>query len=286
MYLQWQLPRRRLDLSREGLIMGILNVTPDSFSDGGRYPSAEAAAARALEMEAEGAGIIDIGGESTRPGSDPVPVDEQLRRVLPVVKALRQHSDVLISIDTTRAAVAQAALEAGADIINDISALRDDPEMGSVCAAMRAGVVLMHMQGTPRTMQQAPFYHDVTTEVRDFLAERLGAAEAAGVEHAALIVDPGIGFGKTAAHNLQILRELDRANPNPARPLLLGVSRKRFIGHVVGSDALAHRTAATTALTAYGREKGARLFRVHDVLPNVHAIKIAEAILSAGGTPE
>ncbi len=262
--------------------MGIVNVTPDSFSDGGCYFARDKAVARGLELVAQGAGILDVGGESTRPGSERVPADEQIRRVAPVIEALRQQTDVLISIDTTLAPVARAAMEAGADIINDISALRDDAGMVHVAAATGAGLVLMHMQGAPRTMQEAPRYDDVVAEVRGFLAERLAFAERAGVARAAVAMDPGIGFGKTTEHNLLLLKELEQTNPAPDRPILLGASRKRFIGNVLRSERMADRSAATVALTAFGREKGARIFRVHEVLPNAHAIKMTEAILSAG----
>ena len=261
--------------------MGILNVTPDSFSDGGAFPEFGRATARALEMLNDGAGIIDIGGESTRPGAEPVPVDEELRRVLPVVEALRARApDCLISIDTSKAAVAAAALERGAAIINDVTALRGDPAMAETVARAGAGVVLMHMQGAPPTMQQRPAYGDVVAEVRAFLTERLGAALVAGIPRECIALDPGIGFGKTAEHNLALLRELGTLGVD-GRPLVLGVSRKALLAKFTGSSELAERLWPTVAMTALAREKGVVVLRVHDVRPNVAALRVAEALLGA-----
>ena len=261
--------------------MGVLNVTPDSFSDGGRFVDPSAAVEHGLDMVRAGAAILDLGGESTRPGAERVAADEQIRRTRPVIERLRQRTDALISIDTTLASVAMAALEAGADIVNDVSGLRDDVGMAEVCARFGAGVVIMHMQGEPRTMQVAPCYGDVTSEVRGFFAERAAVAMAAGIDPGAIVFDPGIGFGKSLEHNLTLIREIDRLSPEPVRPILLGVSRKSFIGRVLGSDSMDDRAWPTVALTSLGREKGVRLFRVHDVAPNHQALRLTEAVLAA-----
>ena len=274
--MTWKNPRRALDLSRRGAIMGILNVTPDSFSDGGHFHHAATAVAHARRMMAEGAEMIDVGGESTRPGAAPVIADVERARVVPVIEALRAAApDVLISIDTSKASVATAALEAGADIINDVTALRGDPAMAGVAAARGAGVCLMHMQGTPRDMQDDPRYDDVVADVRHFLEESLRLAMAAGVPRECIALDPGIGFGKTARHNLALLRDpcaLTRSMPD--RPLLFGVSRKSFLGG--GED---DRRWSTVALTALLRGRGVRIFRVHEVRPNHEALRMTEAIL-------
>lgn len=271
---------RTLDLSEQGVIMGIVNVTPDSFSDGGEYLEPARAADHALSMLDEGAALIDVGGESTRPGARPVSAEEELARVLPVVEAiLARRPDGLVSVDTSKAAVAEATLECGAAIINDVTALRGDPVMATVVAKYGAGLVLMHMQGEPRTMQANPTYGDVAAEVRDFFAERLEAARAAGIAPEKVAFDPGIGFGKTVAHNLTLLREL----PTLAalgQPLVLGVSRKSFLGKISGADALPDRLPPTVALTALGRERGARVLRVHDVRPNLLALRTVEALLN------
>lgn len=277
----WRVRGCEHDLSDRGRIMGVINVTPDSFSDGGRFQEPEAAVEQGLRLLEEGADILDVGGESTRPGSEPVPPQEQIRRVLPVIRGLRRRTDAWISVDTTRAEVAEAALEAGADIINDISGLRADPAMLPLAARCGAAIVIMHMQGEPRTMQRSPRYDDVVAEVREFFRQRLAAAAAAGLHPAAAALDPGIGFGKTLEHNLQLLRGLCALRVEN-RPLLLGVSRKSFLGRILGSEDLAHRHWPTVALTSLGRERGARLFRVHDARPNVEALKMTEAILRAG----
>jgi dihydropteroate synthase len=274
----WQNRRRTLDLSVRGVIMGILNVTPDSFSDGGAHAGPEAAAEHALAMLGDGAAIIDIGGESTRPGAVPVPLDEELRRVLPVIRRLAQQApDCLISIDTSKAAVALAALEAGAAIVNDVTALTGDPAMAGVIAKSGAGVVLMHCQGTPPTMQNAPAYADVTQEVRIFLEQRLVAAIAAGIAPECIALDPGIGFGKSAAHNLTLLRDL-AALQTADRPLLVGVSRKQFLAKAAGVENMADRLWPTLAISALAREKGARILRVHEVRPNLASMRMAEAL--------
>jgi len=258
--------------------MGILNVTPDSFSDGGRHLVVEAALEHARRMIAEGAEILDIGGESTRPGAAPVPADEEIARTIPVIRAIREEWDGCLSIDTMKAEVAAAAIEAGADVVNDVTGLTGDPEMLAVCRDTGCGVVVMHMRGTPRTMQANPRYDDVVEEVRAFLAGRLETLTAAGLDSAALCFDPGIGFGKTLEHNLALLREVGNLSP-AGRPLLLGVSRKSFIGKILGSDSIEDRDWPTVALTAYGRDAGVRLHRVHDVKPNVEALRMTEAIL-------
>jgi dihydropteroate synthase len=274
----WKTRRGSLDLTRRARVMGILNVTPDSFSDGGRHADPAAALDHARRHITQGADIIDIGGESTRPGAQPVTVDEETARTVPVIAALRGEWDGLISIDTMKSAVAAAALDAGADIVNDVSGLRADPAMPSLCAASGCGVVVMHMRGEPRTMQLAPHYHDVVAEVRCFFHERLNALTAAGIDAAALCFDPGIGFGKTLAHNLALLRALAGLAPEK-RPLLLGVSRKSFIGKLLENDSFNLRDWPTVALTARTREQGVMLHRVHDVPPNVQALRMVEAIL-------
>lgn len=261
-------------------LMGILNVTPDSFSDGGQFGSAEAAVDAALRMREEGADLIDVGGESTRPGAEEVPVDEELRRVVPVVEALASRG-VPVSVDTRKAAVAKAALEAGAAVVNDVTAL-GDPEMAAVCAAHGVPVVLMHMQGTPQTMQRNPEYHDVVSEVCAFLVERAHLAEAAGIHR--VWIDPGIGFGKTTQHNLRLLRHLD-ALVGTGYPVLLGVSRKAFIGRIAGGEAtpapVHERLEGTLAAQAWGQGVGVRMIRAHDVLVTRRAIDVIAAIQSA-----
>ncbi|GAB4183179.1 MAG: dihydropteroate synthase [Terrimicrobiaceae bacterium] len=263
--------------------MGVLNVTPDSFSDGGKLPAVEDAVGHAMRMEAEGASIIDVGGESTRPGSKPVGLDEELHRVIPVIRGIRSRSEVVISIDTMKAGVAEAAIEAGADIVNDVSAFRADEVMVSVAARWKAGVVLMHMQGNPATMQQAPAYGDVVVEVEGFLRERLAAVECAGVDPEAVALDPGIGFGKLPAHNLALLR----ATPvlcRIGRPILLGVSRKSFLGWIASAPEIEDRFWPGVALTSLGREMGARIFRIHDPGAHHQALRMTEAILGEPST--
>lgn len=273
----WQTRRLTLDLGRRARVMGILNVTPDSFSDAGRHADPSAALEHARRLIALGAEIIDIGGESTRPGALPVSADEEIARTAPVIAALRGEWDGLISIDTMKAAVASAGLDAGADIVNDVSGLRADPAMPGVCAATGCGVVVMHMRGEPRTMQFAPHYDDVVDEVRGFFHERFETLTAAGIGAAALCFDPGIGFGKSLAHNLALLRALDRLAPH-GRPILLGVSRKSFIGKLLGNDDFSLRDWPTVALTARAREHGVMLHRVHDVAPAVQSLRMIEAI--------
>ncbi len=274
----------QLSFSRP-LLMGILNLTPDSFSDGGRYATTADAVARALAMVQEGADIIDVGGESTRPGARRVDATEQKRRVLEVVQQLHRRlgPEMPVSIDTTLSEVAAAAIEHGASIVNDISAGRDDPDMLKLVADTGAYLVLMHMQGTPETMQIEPVYEDVVGEVETFLRQRAGAALAAGVRRDRLILDPGIGFGKTREHNLLLLQALSRLCAL-GYPLLIGVSRKRFMGSICKVQSPHELTAATCACTALGVLAGAAIFRVHDVAENRQAADVAAAIRQAGHT--
>jgi dihydropteroate synthase len=273
---------------RRTLLMGVLNVTPDSFSDGGRFATAERAIEHAREMALAGADLIDVGGESTRPGSQPVPSEEQIRRVVPVISELTGQGgqgqfEAVISIDTTRAAVAEAALDAGAHVVNDISGGRDDPGMLPLVARRRVPVVLMHMRGTPATMQVDPRYDDVVGEVARFLRERLDAAVAAGVAEADVLLDPGIGFGKTAAHNFELLRRLPEiAAAAAGRPLVLGVSRKGFIGRISGEPDPANRLFGTAAAVAWSVAHGASVVRVHDVAAMAQVVRVIEAIQTWG----
>jgi dihydropteroate synthase len=260
--------------------VGVVNVTPDSFFNGGLYFEPARAIERALALAAEGADIIDIGGESSRPGSNPIPAKEEKKRILPVVEVLKQKNDVLISVDTTKADVAEAALAAGADIINDISAGRFDPRMLPLAARSGAGLILMHMKGTPRTMQIAPHYDDVLGEVRAFLKERLEAAEACGVPRESILLDPGIGFGKQLEHNLALLNNLG-ALADLDRPLLVGISRKSFIGKILKLEA-PDRLEGTIAAAVVSILHGASLLRVHDLQAVKRAVAVAEAILSQG----
>jgi dihydropteroate synthase len=255
--------------------MGVVNVTPDSFSDGGLYLDPEAAIRHGEELVRDGAEILDVGGESTRPGAEPVPVEEELRRVVPVIHGLRDL-DCEISVDSSKAAVAAAALDAGAEIVNDVTALRGDPEMAALCAEREPVVVLMHMRGKPRTMQDDPRYGDVVAEVKAFLAERLEAAVAAGIAEERVWLDPGIGFGKTAAHNLELLRRLGELR-ELGRPLVVGTSRKSFIGKVDGSAA-GDRLGGTIASSVLAAADGAEVLRVHDVAEMSQALAVAAAI--------
>jgi len=257
-------------------LMGVVNVTPDSFSDGGLYLEPEAAIAHGSELADEGADILDVGGESTRPGAAEVGAEEELRRTEPVVADLAALGHTL-SIDTSKRAVAEAALDAGAMIVNDVTAMRADPEIGALCADRGAGLVLMHMQGTPRTMQEAPAYDDVVDEVRAFLAERIEAAVAAGVAEERVWVDPGIGFGKALSHNLELLRRLGELR-ELGRPIVVGTSRKSFIGKVDGSGA-EDRIGGTIASSVLAVAEGADVLRVHDVAEAAQATKVAAAIL-------
>jgi dihydropteroate synthase len=260
-------------------LMGILNVTPDSFSDGGLYASSGAAVRRATQMVEEGADVIDVGGESTRPGADTVSLSEELKRVVPVIAEVVDQTGVPVSVDTTKSEVARAALEAGAVIINDVSALRFDPEMTGVVAESGAGVVLMHMLGDPRTMQANPTYGDVVAEVRDALLSWAGRAEAQGIERDHIVIDPGIGFGKTRDHNLTLLKSVGSLTET-GYPLLVGPSRKSFIGATL-DVALDDRVEGTAAAVAWAVMAGANIVRVHDVKQMARVVRMIEAIKSA-----
>lgn len=256
--------------------MGIVNVTPDSFSDGGQFFDTGAAVAHGRRLIAEGADLLDIGGESTRPGATPVTVAEELQRVVPVIRALADQVQVPLSVDTMKPAVARAALEAGASIVNDVAANRTSPAMWEVVAATGAGYVAMHMQGTPQTMQLAPRYTDVIREVREFFGERLDRLEAAGVKAEQVALDPGVGFGKTMEQNLDLLARLAELRTR-ARPLLLGISRKSFIGKLLGLEPH-ERIAAGLAGTVWAAGEGAQIFRTHDVAVTVQALRLREAL--------
>ena len=271
-------------------LMGIVNVTPDSFSDGGRFLAPDAAIAHARELAAEGAEILDVGGESTRPGAEPVSPGEELRRVLPVLEGLAEAAPgAQLSIDTTKAQVARAAIAAGAQLVNDVSALRGDPGMAELIAASGVECCLMHMLGEPRTMQRDPRYEDVVDEVRAFLEERLEFAVAAWIPEQRIMLDPGIGFGKTLAHNLELLRRLSEL-AGLGRPLVVGTSRKGFLG-VLGARAHGHeqpleptrRLPGTIATSVLAFERGASVLRVHDVAPVAEALAVAAATLSGDG---
>jgi dihydropteroate synthase len=262
------------------LVMGILNVTPDSFSDGGRFTQEQTLAAQVQAMLDNGADLIDVGGESTRPYAEPVSEEEELRRVLPAIACIRaRHRSIPVSIDTTKAEVARQALNAGADIINDVSGLRFDPEMIRIAIAHEAPVILMHMRKTPKDMQDEPVYDDVIQEITDFLAERIFWATQQGLDRQRIIVDPGLGFGKTVLHNLTILKHL-RAFKNLRCPLLVGHSRKGFIGALLGLETR-DRDPATAMISAYCATQGADILRVHDVEKTVQAVRLHEAILQA-----
>lgn len=273
----WRLKRRTFDLTHRGVIMGVLNVTPDSFSDGGEFLDPAQAVTHALRMEGEGAEIIDVGGESTRPGAEAVEPEEELSRVVPVIRALRARSQVVISIDTSKAVVAREAVNEGADIINDVTALLGDSLMPEVAARSGAGVVLMHMQGEPRTMQENPHYDDVVAEVIEFLRQRVSAAIGYGMAAERIAIDPGIGFGKKPEHNLALLSAIDRF-ARLGRPVLVGVSRKSFLRWLADAASTAERFWPGVALTSFCREKGARIFRVHEPKPHCDALRMTEAI--------
>jgi dihydropteroate synthase len=263
------------------VVVGILNVTPDSFSDGGDFLDPEAAAVHAATILDEGAGIIDVGGESTRPGSDPVSQEEEVRRVVPVIeRILASRPEAVISVDTYRSKTAAAALGAGARIVNDVTALCGDPRMASVVADARCPVILMHMQGEPKTMQMEPHYEDVVGEVKAFLGSKAEHAIAAGVSQENIIVDPGIGFGKNLNHNLALLRNLE-VIVDLGFPVLVGASRKTFIGKITGAEDAGERVFGTVATTVLAYEKGVTLLRVHDVRANREALAVADAVLHA-----
>ena len=259
--------------------MGILNTTPDSFSDGGEHIELADCVDAGLGMEADGAAIIDIGGESTRPGAPAVSEAEETQRTVPVIRALREKTEVLISIDTSKASVARAALEAGADIVNDVTGLTGDSEMLAVCANSTCGIVVMHMQGNPRTMQQSPSYENgVVNELKEFFTERLETLTQAGIEPERICFDPGIGFGKTVEQNLALIRSLPDLQKELGRPFLLGVSRKSIIGALTGIENPSDRDSATAVMTAMSLKQGIMLHRVHDVEINSQALRIANAM--------
>ena len=269
------------------MIMGVLNVTPDSFSDGGKFLDVEAAVDHGVRMAAEGAQIVDVGGESTRPGAEPVPAEQELRRVIPVIEKLRAKIDppsrgsgaagIFISIDTSKAEVADQALKAGAAIVNDVTGGRGDAQMLPLLAKRNAALIIMHMQGTPQTMQVAPRYVDVIAEVADFFRQQYARALECGIDPMGMAFDPGIGFGKTLQHNLELLANLDALRVND-RPLVVGVSRKSFLSKLTGASEMSDRLAPTVALTALLRTRGADVLRVHDVKENAEALRVAEAI--------
>ena len=272
----WQLRSRRIDFGRLPCLMGIVNVTPDSFSDGGKFFDPTAAVDHGLALVAAGAEILDIGGQSTRPGSESVTIDEELRRVMPVVSALCQQTDVPVSIDTDKATVARETLDAGAEIVNDVTALTGDPEMLSLVAERDCGVCLMHMQGTPRTMQQQPRYKDVVADVTNWLARRRDAAMATGIARERIALDPGIGFGKTTEHNLELMRNAWRFH-SLGCPVLVGPSRKRFIAEVL-QDAEADRTFGTVAVALSLAQQGVQILRVHDLVAVRQALTLFTAV--------
>ena len=264
---------------RRPLVVGVINMTPDSFSDGGRLSDPEQAADLAEQMVIAGADWLDVGGESTRPGALPVPAEEQIRRTVPAITAIRRRLDVCTSIDTTSAQVAQTAVDAGANIVNDVSAGRDDPDMLPMVARRRLAVVLMHMQGTPQTMQAAPSYQDVTAEVSAFLLDRRDRAVAAGIDPGLILLDPGIGFGKNLSHDLKLLKDTS-VLAKLGHPLLVGPSRKRFIGEITGEKRLDQRVFGTAAVVAWCVASGASAVRVHDVAPISQVVRIIQAISS------
>jgi dihydropteroate synthase len=274
----WKIGDRIFDLSRQGLIMGALNVTPDSFSDGGQFFCVEKAVQQGMRMAAEGAHIVDVGGESTRPGAEPVAVEEELHRVIPVIEQLRGKSEVLISIDTSKAKVARAAIRAGARIVNDVTGGRGDEAMMPLIAETKSAFIIMHMQGTPQTMQIAPQYMSVVSEVCDFFRQQYASAIVYNIDPMAIAFDPGIGFGKTLEHNLELLAQLERLRACD-RPIVIGVSRKSFLGKLINSAQISDRLAPAVALTSLLRARGADVLRVHDVKENANALKVADTIL-------
>jgi len=280
---RWEACGRAIVADGVPKVMGIVNVTPDSFSDGGLAGTLEGAVAHAMHLIAEGADLLDLGGESSRPGAEPVPLDEELRRVIPVVEALTPLVTVPISVDTTKAEVARQALRAGASIINDIRGLDGDPDLSRLVAEAGAGVVLMHMAGTPRTMQVDPRYDDVVREVRDDLARRIERAEASGIPRDRIAIDPGIGFGKTLAHNLELLRNLDRF-ANLGCALLVGTSRKGFLGTLTGRP-VGDRATASVVSSLAAVTRGANVVRVHDVGPMADALKVWAALFGPEDEP-
>lgn len=278
----WWVNGRNVLVDHRTCIMGVLNVTPDSFSDGGYHADAGRAVRRGLDMVEQGAAIIDIGGESTRPGSEPVSAAEETSRVVPVIQLLTASTDALLSVDTTKASVARAALEAGAHIVNDVSGLTGDPEMSGVVREFNAGLVIMHMRGKPKSMQVDPRYDDVVREVAEFLSGQVEAAGLAGIPKDRIAVDPGIGFGKTLAHNLALVRNLPVLAEVTGRPLLVGMSRKRWIGEITGRG-VDDRLAGSLAALAYAISHGARIIRVHDVKESCDVARMIDTLKTTEG---
>jgi dihydropteroate synthase len=276
--VRWKIGGNALDLTRRGLLMGVLNVTPDSFSDGGQFFETEKAVKHGIEMAQSGADIIDLGGESTRPGATPVSPNDEIARVLPVIEAIKHSVLARISIDTSKAAVARAAIDAGATIVNDVTGGRGDAEMFALIAKTGSAIIIMHMQGTPQTMQINPTYGDVVEEVTEFFRQQFAKAIRCGVDPMCIAFDPGIGFGKTVTHNMELLANLHRLRVE-GRPLVVGVSRKSFLSKIANGGA--DRSSATIALTSLLRERGAQVLRVHEVMPNAQALRITEALLAA-----
>jgi dihydropteroate synthase len=278
----WKVGERVFNVSRQGLIMGVLNVTPDSFSDGGKFFALERAIEHSLKMAAEGADIIDVGGESTRPGAESVTAEEELRRVIPVIEKLRTKIEIPISIDTSKSAVASAAIRAGASIVNDVTGGRGDDGMLPLVAETSTALIIMHMQGTPRTMQNQPRYADVVSEIADFFLQQYSRTIGYNIDPMAIAFDPGIGFGKTLDHNLDLLAHLEQLRVHE-RPLVIGVSRKSFLAKLIDSPDSGDRRAPAVALTSLLRARGADVFRVHDVKENASALRASEAILRRAG---
>ena len=274
--MRWIARDITFDFPRPMLLMGIINTTPDSFADGGRFLDTDSAVDHALRLADEGADILDIGGESSRPGSEPVPEEEELRRVIPVIERLAKRGESVISVDTQKPAVAKAALDAGASIVNDIAANRESPEIWEVVAVAKAGYVCMHMQGTPQTMQAKPRYDDVLREVGDFFSRRLAKLGEHGISGEQVALDPGIGFGKDLDHNIKLLSGLNRFSV-AERPILVGMSRKSFIGKLLGTPT-GDRLPASLACAAWSAIEGAHIVRVHDVAETVQAVRMVEAL--------
>ena len=275
---RWKVGGNVIDLANRALLMGVLNVTPDSFSDGGEFFATEAAVKHGVAMAQSGADIIDVGGESTRPGAMPVAPNDEMERVLPVIEQLTQAVRIPLSIDTSKAVVARAAIEQGAAIINDVTGGRGDSGMFALAAEKQVALIIMHMQGTPETMQLTPTYDDVVSEVADFFRQRYEVAVRSGIDPICIAFDPGIGFGKTVAHNLELLANLPRLRVEN-RPLVVGVSRKSFLGKISGPPG--DRESATVAMTSLLRERGAHVLRVHDVAANANALRATEALIAA-----